>query len=132
MPCNAAASDIRASEHSRIVVARGGLDDVIGVAFKHDLLAALLDAAGNTVADHARPMDAVPWMLRADDLLARFRQRREHLALVVDEYGAVIGVVSLEDVIEVVTGPIVDETDRHPDLRAYARAKGRARLRRRT
>jgi CBS domain containing-hemolysin-like protein len=66
---------------------------------------------------------------RADDLLEQFiRTQREHLALVIDEYGGVIGVVTLEDVIEVLTGPIVDETDRSSDLRAYARTRGRARL----
>lgn len=121
---------IRASEHSRIVVADGGLDHVVGVAFKHDLLAALIDDPDAVIGDHVREVDAVPWLLRADDLLERFRHRREHLALVIDEYGAVIGVITLEDVIEVLTGPIVDETDRHADLRAFARARGRARLKR--
>jgi CBS domain containing-hemolysin-like protein len=70
-------------------------------------------------------VEAVPWLLRADHLLERFRQRREHLALVIDEYGGTMGVVTLEDVLEVLTGPILDETDRRHDLRAYARARGR-------
>lgn len=125
-----AQDDIVGSEHSRIVVARGDLDRVVGVAFKVDLLAALLDDGDATVGDHTREVEAVPWLARADDLLQRFRAQRAHLALVIDEYGAVIGVVSLEDVIEVLTGPIVDETDRHADLRVFARARGLARLKR--
>jgi CBS domain containing-hemolysin-like protein len=120
-----ARADILASEHSRIVVADRGLDRVVGVALKHELLAALLAESTATVGEHAREVEAVPWLLRADHLLERFRQRREHLALVIDEYGGTMGVVTLEDVLEVLTGPILDETDRRHDLRAYARARGR-------
>ena len=126
-PIAEARDDIRASEHSRIVVADGDLDRVVGVAFKQDLLAALLDDPAATVGQHVRPVGAVPWLARADDLLQRFRQEREHLVLVIDEYGGTLGVVTLEDVLEVLTGPIVDETDRRPDLRDYARARGRHR-----
>jgi CBS domain containing-hemolysin-like protein len=123
-----ARDEIIASEHTRIVVADGNLDDTSAVAFKHELLAALLDDPDATVAAHARPVAAVPWMKRADELLDLFRTQREHLALVIDEYGGTIGVVTLEDVIEVLTGPIMDETDRRSDLRTYARARGRVRM----
>jgi CBS domain containing-hemolysin-like protein len=124
-----ARGEILASEHSRIVVAEDGdLDKVVGIALKHDLLAGLLDNGSATVGDHLRPVEAVPWLARADDLLQLFRRQHEHLALVIDEYGGTMGVVTLEDVVEVLTGPIVDETDRRPDLRRYARARGRARL----
>jgi CBS domain containing-hemolysin-like protein len=119
-----AADAILASEHSRIVIAEGDLDRTVGVAFKHDLLAALLrDPGVATLADNARPVEAVPWLVAADDLLERFRHHREHLVIVIDEYGGTMGVVTLEDVIEVLTGPIIDETDRRPDLRHYARAR---------
>jgi CBS domain containing-hemolysin-like protein len=122
--------EILASEHTRIVVAPGDLDDAVGVVHKHDLLAAMLDddSARTTVGDHVRRVAAVPWVARADDLLQRFLRRHEHLALVIDEYGGLTGVVSLEDVIEVLTGPIVDETDRRPDLRDFARVRARQRL----
>ncbi|MFP4311983.1 MAG: hemolysin family protein [Nitriliruptoraceae bacterium] len=119
---------ILASEHTRIVLAEGDLDHACGVALKHELLAALLEAPEATVGSFAREIAAVPWMKRADHLLEFFRTQREHLALVIDEYGGVIGVVTLEDVIEVLTGPIVDETDRRVDLRTYARARGRVRM----
>ncbi len=120
-----AREDVLASEHSRILIAEGDLDRTIGVAFKHELLAALLDDDDGRLQDHARPVEAVPWLARADDLLEGFRHQREHLVLVIDEYGGTMGVVTLEDVIEVLTGPIIDETDRRPDLRGYARALAR-------
>jgi CBS domain containing-hemolysin-like protein len=120
--------DILASEHTRIVVADGDLDHAYAVALKHELLAALLDDPEATVGQHTRDVSAVPWMKRADQLLDFFRTQREHLAIVIDEYGGTIGVVTLEDVIEVLTGPIMDETDRRVDLRTYARARGRVRM----
>ena len=118
-----ARADVIASAHSRIIVADGSLDHVVGVVFKHDLLAALLTGPSGTIGDHARPVEAVPWLVPANDLLQAFRRRREHLVMVFDEYGGTIGVVTLEDVLEVLTGEIVDETDRQPDLRAAARAQ---------
>ncbi len=127
-PIEQARDEIIASEHSRIVVADGDLDHATGIALKHDLLAALLEEPDRTVGELAREVTAVPWVLRADELLPLFRQRQEHLALVIDEYGGTMGVVTLEDVIEVLTGPIQDETDRRADLRTYARARGRARM----
>jgi CBS domain containing-hemolysin-like protein len=120
--------EILASEHTRIVVADGDLDHAYAVALKHELLAALLDDPDATVGQHTRDVSAVPWMKRADQLLDFFRTQREHLAIVIDEHGGTIGVVTLEDVIEVLTGPIMDETDRRVDLRTYARARGRVRM----
>jgi CBS domain containing-hemolysin-like protein len=124
---DAARDAILSSEHSRIVVADGELDRVLGVALKDELLVALLEGVGGRIGDFVRPVEAVPWIARADDLLQRFRQRREHLMVVVDEFGGTMGVVALEDVLEVLTGPIVDETDRRPNLRRYARARARRR-----
>ena len=115
--------EILGSEHSRIVVADGDLDQVLGVALKQELLAALLEQPDTTVAEHARPVEAVPWLVRADDLLERFRRQRAHLMLVLDEHGGTMGVVTLEDVLEILTGEIVDETDREVDLRRHARAR---------
>ncbi len=125
-----AREQILASEHSRILIADGDLDRVVGVALKQELLSALLEGTDGPLRQRARPVDAVAWLTPADELLQRFRQRKEHLVIVVDEYGGTMGVVTLEDVIEVLTGPILDETDRLADLRGFARARGRARLQR--
>jgi CBS domain containing-hemolysin-like protein len=72
-----------------------------------------------------RPVRFVAETERADKLLQDFQTAREHLAVVVDEYGGVSGVVTLEDVLEVLTGEIVDETDRSIDLQKLARQRGR-------
>jgi len=121
---------IVASPHSRIlVVENDDVDRAIGVALKDDLLTALLTHGPDRVRDHTRDVVGVPWLTRADDLLRLFRSQRDHLVLVVDEFGGTMGVVALEDVIEVLTGPILDETDERADLRDYARAMARIRRR---
>jgi CBS domain containing-hemolysin-like protein len=132
VPVAAVREEILRSPHSRIVVAPGELDLADGVVHKQDLLRALLERPDSPVADHVRPLMVVPWITKADELLRRFQLQREHLALVVDEFGGTIGVVTLEDVLEILTGPIVDETDERADLRAYARARAATRLRRRS
>jgi CBS domain containing-hemolysin-like protein len=75
------------------------------------------------IATLARKAYFVPESIRADKLLKHFIEAREHLAVVVDEYGNVAGVITLEDVLEVITGEIVDETDRTVDLQQIARKK---------
>lgn len=70
-----------------------------------------------------RPVRFISETERADRLLQEFQAGREHIAVVVDEYGGVSGVVTLEDVLEELTGEIVDETDRNVDLQAIARQR---------
>jgi CBS domain containing-hemolysin-like protein len=121
-PLSAVRSDIIASPHTRILVAEDeDLDHVIGLAVKHELLAALLDGSDAPVRDHVRPIEAVPWLLRADDLLERFHRHRTRVMLVVDEHGGTLGVVSLEDVLEVLAGAVPDEDDRQPRRRRLHR-----------
>ena len=62
-------------------------------------------------------------MVRADSLLKQFQKNREHMMIVVDEFGGTAGVVTLEDVLEVLTGEIVDETDRIMDMQEAARRR---------
>lgn len=116
--------NIIASQHTRILAIEESIDRVIGVALKDELLAALIEGeADRKVADLARPVRFVPQAIRADKLLQSFQDTREHLMVVLDEYGGVSGVVTLEDVIEVLTGEIIDETDRSIDLQEVARQK---------
>lgn len=112
------------SEHSRLIVVGDSIDEVRGIALRNELLIALIEGREQQpVAEVMRPANFVPASVRADRLLEVFRQTRQHLAVVIDEYGGVAGVVTLEDVLEVLTGEIVDETDRVADLQAEARAK---------
>lgn len=112
------------SQHSRIVVIQETPDDVRGMVFKAELLAALVEGqADQPVSAFLHAVQFVTDTTRADKLLAVFQKSRQHLAVVADEYGGVAGVVSLEDVLEVLTGEIVDETDTIVDLQEFAKKR---------
>ncbi|MBE9221347.1 HlyC/CorC family transporter [Cyanobacterium stanieri LEGE 03274] len=112
------------SEHTRILIIDDTIDNVIGTALKQELLTAIIEGKKDqTIAQLARPANFVPETMRADYLLKKFQNIRQHLVVVIDEYGGVAGVVSLEDVLEVLTGDIVDETDKTINLQEIARKK---------
>ncbi|MEL6327218.1 MAG: hemolysin family protein [Cyanobacteria bacterium J06626_23] len=120
------------SQHSRIIIIDEDLDHVLGVALKSELLKEIIEGKGHMpVQTCMRQARYIPETERADRLLKTFQTAREHLMIVVDEYGGVSGVVTLEDVLEVLTGEIVDETDRNVDLQALARQRRRRLLQRR-
>ncbi|AQZ61802.1 Magnesium and cobalt efflux protein CorC [[Actinomadura] parvosata subsp. kistnae] len=109
-PAERARHLLAGSGHSRAPVLRGrGLDDTVGVANLRDLLT---DATARTAADVARPPLLLPDSLPVSDALRRFKSERQQFALVLDEHGAVDGIVTLEDLLEEVVGEIYDETDR--------------------
>ena len=119
-----AKEDILASPHSRIIVIGETLDEVTGVALKTDLLAGSIEGKLDQPISHfVYKVHFVLGRKRANQLLLIFRQTRQHLAVVVDEYGGVSGVVTLEDVLEVLTGQLVDETDTIVDLQEFARKR---------
>lgn len=108
-PVAEARTALAASGHSRAPVAHsGGLDDVVGVVNLRDLVVHEVGTAG----DHVRPAMLLPDSLPVAEALRRFKIERQQFALVVDEYGAVDGIVTLEDLLEEVVGEIYDETDR--------------------
>ena len=99
--------------------------DVVGIAHRRDLLAAVADGRGEvSVGDLIKPVHFVVDTARVHDLLQTFIDRRQHLFVVIDEHGGVAGVVTLEDVLEEVLGTeIVDEFDEVADLREAARRR---------
>ncbi|MGH1394712.1 MAG: hemolysin family protein [Trichormus sp.] len=119
-----AIADIIASQHTRIIVTDDSIDQVMGFILKQELLTAIVQGhEEQQIAKLTRKVRFVPEVIQADRLLKNFIEAHEHLAVVVDEYGSVSGVVTLEDVLEVITGEIVDETDRSVDLQEIARKK---------
>ena len=120
----AAKTAIVESVHSRIIVVGDSLDEVLGVVFKDELLTALVHGKNETsVKDWQHDVHLVPEDSPADDLLSLFQKSRQHLAVIIDPYAAVRGVVSLEDVLEILTGEIVDETDLAADLQEVGKAR---------
>ncbi len=112
------------SQHSRILIIEKSIDQVIGVSLKHELLTAIIEGKQEQqIANLARRVRFVPETIRADKLLRVFQSTHEHLVVVLDEYGGVSGLVTLEDVLEVLTGEIVDETDKIINLQEIARKK---------
>ncbi|WP_244304608.1 hemolysin family protein [Leucobacter viscericola] len=105
-----------ASRHSRIPVVGGEIDDVAGVAYLRDASKFMLRRAdevdSSRVTRIMKPAIFVPEVQRADKLLRRMQSESNHLALVVDEYGGISGLVTLEDLIEELLGEINDEHDR--------------------
>lgn len=95
---------------SRLPLYRGSLEDTIGIVYAKDLLAAFQNKDGDSTLDSiARPPLHVPETKRVGDLLREFQSRRVHIALVVDEYGSLVGLVTNEDLLEEIVGDIDDE-----------------------
>ena len=111
-----ARQDFIDSGHSRVPVYDDSIDNVIGLLYAKDLLA-IVDG-DDTIANQRhliRPAYFVPEAKKVDELLTEMQARGVHMALVVDEYGGVVGVVTLEDIMEEIVGEIRDEYDEGED-----------------
>jgi magnesium and cobalt transporter len=98
--------------HSRFPVIDDNLDNVIGILLAKDLLPLILEREPEfDLRSLLRPAVVVPESKRLNVLLREFRQNRNHMAIVIDEYGGVAGLVTIEDVLEEIVGEIEDETD---------------------
>ena len=108
---------------SRIPLFLDSIDHITGYVLKDDILAALLDGRGEEpVANLRREIVTVSETYPITGLFESFRRRQEHLAVVMDEFGGMAGIVTMEDVIETLLGlEIVDETDETTDMRELAR-----------
>ena len=116
------AEQLYSASVSRIPVYDEDLDDIIGIVLIRDILSALAKDQGTRyLHEFVNPVTFIPDTAKADLLLRTFQKNREHLAVVVDEYGGVAGVISLEDILEQLVGEIVDEYDSDVDMRLKAR-----------
>ena len=102
---------VMATAHSRFPVIDQNRDDVIGILLAKDLLRHYAGDEEFNVREMLRPAVFVPEAKRLNVLLREFRASRNHMALVVDEYGGVSGLVTIEDVLEQIVGDIEDEYD---------------------
>lgn len=103
------------SGHTRLPLYRDSTENIVGVLHAKDLLSALWESHGDaskiSISDLARQPYFAPESTTLAEQLDNFKRRREHFALVVDEYGSIMGLVTLEDIIEEIVGEIEDEHD---------------------
>ena len=110
-PVEAFVKQVIATAHSRFPVIDQNRDDVIGVLLAKDLLRFYAGEEEFNVREMLRPAVFVPEAKRLNVLLREFRASRNHMAIVIDEYGGVAGLVTIEDVLEQIVGDIEDEYD---------------------
>lgn len=115
-PAGDIAKELLATPYSRVPLWQGDMDNIIGILHAKDLLRAISAAQNDAAAAPGlRSLLRAPWFVpETTSLIAQlnaFRARREHFALVVDEYGALMGMVTLEDILEEIVGDISDEHD---------------------
>lgn len=111
------------SSHSRIPVYHNEPDNITGIVMRKDVLQAAAEHTDSIPLSQFRnPAHFVPETAPLNRVLREFFDRQQHLFIVVDEYGTMTGVISMEDVIEEIVGrEIIDETDENQDMREYAR-----------
>ncbi|WP_420392507.1 HlyC/CorC family transporter [Acuticoccus sp.] len=112
---DAIVSEALASPYTRLPIYEGESDNILGVLHAKDLLRAVQSAGGDTSKLDVKAIAKPPWFVpdttMLQDQLTAFLKRKTHFALVVDEYGEVMGLVTLEDIIEEIVGEIEDEYD---------------------
>ncbi len=103
-------AQLKANAFSRVPVYSGSLDSITGIAFAHDLLQITDDDAGQrTVAEIQRPATFIPETKKVNELLREMQREKQHMSIVIDEYGGVAGLVTIEDLLEEIVGNISDE-----------------------
>jgi magnesium and cobalt transporter len=105
------------SGHSRFPVIDDDKDDVVGILLAKDLLQLSLDQSQDfEINEYIRPASFIPESKRLNVLLKEFRLNRSHMAMIVDEYGGVSGLITIEDVLEQIVGKIDDEHDEDEEV----------------
>jgi CBS domain containing-hemolysin-like protein len=120
--------ELRDHNFSRVPVYAGTLDAVTGIAFAHDLLQITdVEARTRTLATIQRPAALVPETKKGYELLREMQREKQHMRIVIDEYGEVAGLVTIEDLLEQIVGNIGDEHEDEEDARvedAQAESEG--------
>ena len=115
LPIDELITEVLSSPYTRVPMWRGTPDNIVGVIHAKELFRAAKELSGQEDKIDVAEVANLPWFIPdATDLLSQlqsFRQRHEHFAIVVDEYGEVLGIVTLEDILEEIVGDIADEHD---------------------
>ena len=104
--------------HSVYPLCNGGVDDVVGLVYTKDFLGKDLDTELRRLTEVKRDALFVPENNRAYQVLERFRERKQYVGIIVDEYGGVLGMVTLNDILDVLVGDINDDADSSYEIRA--------------
>lgn len=116
-PIEEAMEAFKRTGHSRVPLYKDTVDNILGLVYAKDLLGIWRDGHREVSLDNfLRPAYFVPEAKKADELLAELQANRIHMAIVVDEYGGVAGLVTLEDIVEEIVGEIRDEYDQAEEL----------------
>lgn len=116
MPTRDLFSLLADSRHSRLPLYEEDLDHIVGIVHLKDLLCLCLEDDGCGVQTAMKPVYFLPESIHVDQALRKMQKARQHLAIVLDEFGGTAGVVSMEDLIEEIFGEIQDEFDNEPPL----------------
>lgn len=116
------------TEHSRYPVVDDDRDDLVGVLLAKDLLKYIGRESEFKIDDAIRPALIIPESQRLHKLLTEFRNSRNHMAVVIDEYSGISGIVTFEDVLEQIVGDIDDEYDDDEDVSSNVVAQGNGRF----
>jgi len=120
-------SQLKEHNYSRVPVYSGSIDNITGIAFAHDLLQITdEEARTRTVASIQRPAAFVPETKRGYELLREMQREKQHMRIVIDEYGGVAGLVTIEDLLEQIVGDIRDEHETEPPVEVPQREPGGA------
>ncbi len=115
LPMDRLIEDILDCPYTRIPLYQGGQDNILGVVHVKELLRALQKAKGKANNIDLRSILQKPWFVpetaTLSEQLQAFRDRKEHFSIVIDEYGAIMGIITLEDILEEIVGEIEDEHD---------------------
>lgn len=118
MPLETFLEELKEHNYSRVPVYSGTLDSITGIAFAHDLLQISdEEASTRTVASIQRPAALVPETKKGYELLREMQREKQHMRIVIDEYGEVAGLVTIEDLLEQIVGNIKDEHENEEDAR---------------
>lgn len=111
LPLEEIVEKLKNVKYSRIPVFRGNIENIVGIIYTKDITVAIQNKSLLVLDDIIRPAYFVINTSRVVDILKQFKQGRNHIAIVVDEYGATVGLVTIEDIVEEIFGEIYDEYD---------------------